>query len=95
MLLEFRQVHAGVAVHAVAGVNPQAMSPPTQVAEGAVVYAAPLLIIPQAADAAVVLAQPRVTLSALSCKRESSSVTCLLHETQWLIPSPWTHWQIP
>ena len=72
VLLEFREVHAGVAVHAVAGVNAQAFPPPAQVAEGAVVDAAPLLVIVQVADVAVVPRQPLVTMLALSCISHTS-----------------------
>ena len=67
VLLELRQVHAGVAVHAVAGIDSQALPPAAQVAEGAVVDGPPLLVVPQPADAAVVPAQPRLASLALRC----------------------------
>jgi len=51
---ELGQVHAGVAVHAVARVHAQAAPAPAQVAEGAVVDGARRLVVPQVADAAVV-----------------------------------------
>ena len=60
-------MHARVAVHAVAGVDAQALAAAAEIAEGAVVDAAPFLVIPQPADAAVVPAQPGVALHALAC----------------------------
>ena len=56
MLAKLGEVHAGVAVHAVAHVNAQATPQAAQVAEGTVVDAAPLLVIVQMADVAVVAA---------------------------------------
>ena len=60
-------MHAGVAVHTVAGIDSQPLPPSAEVAEGAVVNAAAPLIVPQPTDAAVVLAQPGVAIDAFSC----------------------------
>lgn len=73
---ELREVHAGVAVHAVARVDAQALSHAAQVAEGAVVDGAPRLIIPQVADVAVVPRHCRPTLRARPCTTQGSSHRC-------------------
>ena len=70
--LELGQVHAGVAVHAVAGVDAQALPPAAQVAEGAVVDRAPRLVVPQPADAAVVPPQACAAGTALRCRQQES-----------------------
>ena len=72
MLAKLREVHAGVAVHAVAHVNAQAPSQATQVAEGTVIDAAPLLIVVQVADMAIVASQLLLALMALSCMPPSN-----------------------
>ncbi len=67
VLAELGQVHAGIAVHAVAHVDAQAPAQPAQVAEGAVVDAAPILIIKQVADVAIVACQSRLAMMAFGC----------------------------
>lgn len=52
--VEQAEAHAGVALHAVEEVHPQALAPPAHVAERAVVDGAARLIVPQVTDVAVV-----------------------------------------
>lgn len=54
MLFELSQVHAAIALHAVAHVSAQTLAQAAQVAEGAVVDVPPRLIIKELADVAVV-----------------------------------------
>ena len=67
MLAKLRQVHAGVAVHAVAHVNTQAPPQTAQVAEGAMVDVTPLLVIMKMTDMAVVLCQSLLAVLTVSC----------------------------
>lgn len=67
MLVELCEVHAGIATHAVAGIHPQALADATQVAERAVIDGPLLLIIPQAANAAVVLCHALPAAAAFRC----------------------------
>ena len=69
MLLEFSQVHAAVALHAVAHVSAQALAQAAQVAEGAVVDVPPGLIIKQLADGAVVACHAGVAGSTFRCRK--------------------------
>ena len=67
MLLELCQVHAAVALHAVAHIPAQAFAQAAQVAEGAVVDVPPWLIVKQLADVAVVAGHVNVAGLTLSC----------------------------
>lgn len=67
VLLELRQVHAAVALHAVAHIPAQALAQAAQVAEGAVVYVPARLIIKQLADVAVVACHAAVAGPAVGC----------------------------
>lgn len=61
------QVHAGVAVHAVAGINAQALPQAAEVAERAVVDISAGLVIPQIADCAIVSRHPLSASTAACC----------------------------
>lgn len=95
MLAELGQVHAGVAVHAVAHVDAQATPQPAQVAEGTVVDAAPLLIIMQMADVAVVARQALLTVMAVSCTVHKlvkcHLLTLSLAPCDAQVPPKWSH----
>ena len=67
MLLELRQVHAAVALHAVAHIPAQPLPQATQIAEGAVVDVPTRLVIEELADGAVVPRHASVASLALSC----------------------------
>ena len=67
------EVHAGVAVHAVAGVDAQALPHAAQIAEGAVVDVAPWLVVPQVADAAVVPRHALPAAAAAGCTARGTS----------------------
>ena len=60
-------MHAGVAVHAVARIHPQTLAHAAEVAEGAVVYRAARLVVPQVADVAVVARHFPAAAGALAC----------------------------
>ena len=68
MLLELSQVHAAVALHAVAHVPAEALAQAAQVAERAVVDVAPGLVVKELADAAVVACHADVAGAALRCR---------------------------
>ena len=68
-----REMHAGVAVHAVAGVDAQALPQPTQVAEGAVINIPPRLVVPQVADTAVVPRHRLPAAAAAGCTAQGTS----------------------
>ena len=61
------QVHAGIAVHAVTGINAQALSQAAEVAERAVVDVSAGLVIPQIADCAKVSRHPLSASTAACC----------------------------
>ncbi len=69
------EVHAGVAVHAMACIHPQALPHAAQVAERAVVYRAPRLVVPQMADVTVVPRHCCPTATARPCRRGSSQLS--------------------
>ena len=68
VLLELSQVHAAVALHAVAHVSAQALAQAAQVAEGAVVDVPARLVIKELADVAVVTRHMGVAGSAFGCR---------------------------
>ena len=78
VLLELGEMHAGVAMHAVASIHAQAPPPPAQVAEGAVVNAASHFIVPKPADSAIVLSHPCPAVAAFRCKTQVLSSLILL-----------------
>ena len=90
MLLELGQVHAAVALHAVAHIPAKALAQPTQVAERAVVDVTPRLIIEQLADVAVVTGHGLMAGLALGCRADSeAALTCHMvqhcrHTVSWL-----------
>ena len=68
MLFELSQVHAAVALHAVAHVSAQALAQAAQVAEGAVVNVPVRLIIKQLADVAMVARHAGVARLTFRCR---------------------------
>lgn len=68
VLLELRQVHAAVALHAVAHISAQTFAQAAQVAEGAVVDVPARLVIEQLADVAVVARHAAVAGPAFPCR---------------------------
>ncbi len=61
------EVHAGVTIHAVAGINAQALPQAAEVAERAVVDVSAGLVIPQIADCAIVSRHPLSASTAACC----------------------------
>lgn len=77
VLLELSQVHAAVALHAVAHVPPQPLAQAAQVTEGAVVDVPPRLVVKELADAAMVACHAGVAGPALSCSSTGTVKKCL------------------
>ena len=73
VLLELSQIHAAVALHAVAHISPQALAQAAQVAEGAVVDVPPGLVIKELTDVAMVAGHPGVAGAAVSCRTGPNS----------------------
>lgn len=67
VLLKLSQVHAAVALHAVAHIPAQAFAQAAQVAEGAVVDVPARLIVKEVADGAVVARHAAVAGPAVRC----------------------------
>ena len=68
MLLELGQVHAAVALHAMANVPAKALAQTAEVAEGTVINVPPGLVVEELADAAVVARHAGVAGAALRCR---------------------------
>ena len=69
MLLELSQVHAAVALHAMAHVSAQALAQTAQIAEGTVVDVPPRLVIKQLADVAVVACHAGMAGYTFRCRK--------------------------
>lgn len=63
-----RQVHASIALHAVAGVDPEAAPDTAQVAEGAMIDGAARVVIIDMTDGAMVTGHRDATILAVACR---------------------------